>query len=65
MSEADHRELLAALPSLLGKVLLSGYPSALYDTALAGWNRYTFDLPNNAACGTTKDRETEVVWANF
>jgi hypothetical protein len=32
---------------------------------LAGWTRHTFDLPNNAASGTTKVRETEVLWCNF
>ena len=65
MSEADHRELLDTLLKCLGKVMLSGYPSALYDRALAGWTRHTFDLPNNAAGGKTKGRETEVLWCNF
>jgi hypothetical protein len=46
-------------------VLLSGYPSKLYDEALAGWNRHTKELPNNAAGGQKKDRETEVLWCNF
>jgi DNA adenine methylase len=65
MTEGDHRELLALLRSVRGKVMLSGYPSELYDRALAGWPRHTFDLPNNAAGGPTKGRETEVVWCNF
>jgi DNA adenine methylase len=65
MTEADHRELLDLLRQVQGKVLLSGYPSRLYDEALAGWNRHAFDLPNNAAGGPKKDRETEVVWCNF
>jgi DNA adenine methylase len=65
MSEADHRELLAVLRSVQGKVMVSGYPSELYDTALADWSRHTFDLPNNAASGRTKNRETEVLWCNF
>jgi DNA adenine methylase len=65
MSEADHRERLDVLRQVKGKVLLSGYPSRLYDEALAGWTRHTFDLPNNAAGGARKDRETEVVWCNF
>jgi DNA adenine methylase len=65
MTEADHRELLDALRRCRGKVMLSGYPDALYDAALAGWNRHAFDLPNNAAGGKTKDRETEVLWCNF
>jgi DNA adenine methylase len=64
MTEADHRELLDALRQVQGKVILSGYPSALYDEALAGWSRHTFDLPNHAAGGDTKRRMTEVVWSN-
>jgi DNA adenine methylase len=65
MTEGDHRELLGLLHSLRGKVMLSGYLSALYDEALAGWTRHAFDLPNNAAGGPTKGRETEVLWCNF
>jgi DNA adenine methylase len=65
MSEADHHELLDALLACKGKVMLSGYPSTLYDQALAGWTRHTFDLPNHAAGGKQKDRETEVLWCNF
>jgi DNA adenine methylase len=65
MSEAEHRELLEVLQGCAGRVMLSGYPSALYDNALADWNRHTFDLPNNAAGGRRKGRETEVLWCNF
>jgi DNA adenine methylase len=65
MAEADHRELLDVIRQCKGKVMLSGYASTLYDTALAGWARHTFDLPNNAAGGAKKDREEEVVWCNF
>jgi DNA adenine methylase len=65
MSADEHRQLLEVLRSVQGKVMLSGYPSVLYDGALAGWSRYTFDLPNNAAGGAAKGRETEVLWCNF
>jgi DNA adenine methylase len=65
MSAADHRQLLETLRGCRGKVLLSGYPSALYDAALAGWKRYAFDVPNHAAGGAKKGRETEVVFCNF
>jgi DNA adenine methylase len=65
MTEQQHRELLDTLRQIQGKAMLSGYPSALYDSKLAGWRRHPFDLPNNAASGKTKDRETEVVWTNF
>jgi DNA adenine methylase len=65
MSEAGHRQLLDALLACRGKVMLSGYPSALYDGALAGWTRHTFDLPNNAAGGKVKRVMAEVLWCNF
>src|SRR5262249_60478084 len=65
MTEADHQALLNVLLACRGKVMLSGYPSRLYDEALAGWTRHTFDLANHAAGGATKGRETEVVWCNF
>jgi DNA adenine methylase len=65
MPEADHRQLLDVLLACRGKVMLSGYPSRLYDEALAGWTRHIFDLPNNAAGGASKDRETEVLWCNW
>ena len=65
MSEAEHRELLATLVECKGKVMLSGYPSALYESALGSWKRHSFELPNNAAGGETKRRMTEVLWCNF
>jgi DNA adenine methylase len=65
MTEADHQELLDLLKAVRGKVMLSGYPSALYDSALAGWNRHDFDLANHAAGGAKKRRMTEAVWCNF
>lgn len=65
MTRADHQELLDALRYCQGKVILSGYPSTLYDVALKNWTRHTFDLPNNAAGGKRKRRKMEVLWCNF
>lgn len=65
MSEADHAALLGAVRTVRGRVMLSGYPSRLYDEALAGWGRRAFELPNNAAAGAEKERKTEVLWCNF
>jgi DNA adenine methylase len=65
MTETDHQALLAVLLRCKGKVMLSGYPSELYDRTLAGWTRHTFDVPNNAAGGDSKNREIEVLWCNF
>jgi DNA adenine methylase len=65
MTEADHRELLAVLTSVKGKVILSGYANELYDSTLSDWNRKTYGRPNNAAGGKKKRDMTEVVWRNF
>jgi DNA polymerase-1 len=65
MSEDDHRGLLDALTSVKGKVLISGYESELYRTALRGWNRHDFEVANHGSSASTKRRETEVVWCNF
>jgi DNA adenine methylase len=65
MTEAQHRELLDLLCSVKGKAILSGYANELYDTALAGWSRHTFDKANHAAGGRSKRRMLECVWCNF
>lgn len=54
-----HARLLAYLPTLSGKVVLSGYPSALYDDALAGWRRI-----ERAALADGARKRTEVLWLN-
>jgi DNA adenine methylase len=65
MTEEDHRKLLDLLLQVKGKVILSGYPSHLYDTTLSQWTRHTLDVPNHAASGPKKRRMTEVAWCNF
>jgi DNA adenine methylase len=65
MTRTDHERLLHTLLRCKGKVMLSGYHNELYDHLLSSWRHVTFDLPNNAAGGTAKDRETEVLWMNW
>lgn len=60
MTEQDHVELLDALKQHKGFVILSGYPSEMYDRELAGWNRITRKAYNQNA-----DARTEVLWCNF
>jgi hypothetical protein len=61
MTEADHLELLDLVCTVRGKVMISGYPSKLYNRELTDWHRVEFDLPNHAAGGKTKRRMTEVM----
>lgn len=60
MSDADHLRLLAAVKKLPCPVMLSGYPSRLYDDALSGWRRETF-----RAWTRTHQPRTEVLWMNY
>jgi hypothetical protein len=59
MTVADHEELLNALLGLHGMVVLSGYPSELYDDALTGWMR----VQRQAMADGAKPR-VEVIWLN-
>lgn len=65
MGEEDHKRLLGLILEVKGKVLLSGYPSGLYDGVLRSWNRHVWELPNHAAGGDNKRRMNEIVWSNF
>ena len=65
LSEDDHRELAEVLRSLRGKVVLSGYPSSLYEDLFKGWRRIEFDIANHAAGGSSKARMKEVLWLNW
>ena len=60
MTEQDHVELLDTLKQHKGSVILSGYPSEMYDRELAGWNRISKKSYNQNA-----DQRTEVLWCNF
>jgi len=65
MTREQHGELLDTLVGLRGKVVISGYPSKLYDDKLRRWQRFSFRVPNHAASGSMKRDMTEVVWCNF
>jgi DNA adenine methylase len=65
MTDGDHRKLASVLKGCKSKVVLSGYPSALYNELYAGWRVETFDIANHAAGGREKGRETECLWLNF
>jgi DNA adenine methylase len=65
MGPQQHAELLGAVRECRGKVMLSGYPSDMYDGRLRDWARHTFVLPNQASGGKSKRLMTEVLWCNF
>lgn len=59
LTDDDHAELLVFLRGLAGMVVLSGYPSALYDDALSDWMR----VERKALADGAAER-TEVLWIN-
>lgn len=75
MTTEDHRELIEILRNVKGKVMLSGYPSELYDSL--DWNKREWDVTCHAA-GRTKasglqgkgavsslQKRKECVWTNY
>lgn len=59
MTNSDHAELLNFLVGLKGMVVLSGYPSPIYDDALKGWRR-----SERKAFADGALERTEVLWIN-
>lgn len=57
--EQDHVALLQLLESLPCQVMVSGYPSALYDDLLEGWRSVELQVMNQAGV------RTEKLWFNF
>ncbi len=57
--EQDHLDLLNLLKRLVCPVILSGYPSQLYDAQLPDWNRMELQVMNQAGV------RTEKLWFNF
>ena len=60
MTEQDHLDLLDALKQHKGPVILSGYPSEMYDRELCGWS-----VIHRKSYNQNADRRTEVLWCNF
>jgi len=65
MTEEEHRELASTLTHCSSRVVLSGYPSALYRELYANWTVMEFDIANHAAGGRKKGRERECLWFNY
>lgn len=58
-AEQDHIELLELLKTVPCHVILSGYPSRLYDEQLKGWGSLELQVANQGGV------RTEKLWFNF
>lgn len=65
MSTEQHVELLDAIDACRGKVLLSGYPSELYQSRLKDWNYIDIEIDNKASSAKQKPRMIERIWMNY
>ncbi|OFB37945.1 DNA methyltransferase [Mycolicibacterium sp. (ex Dasyatis americana)] len=59
----EHLELIWELMGCQASVVLSGYPSDLYDDALASWDRIDISTMTGQSRGEGRGR-TEVLWSN-
>lgn len=65
MTPEQHETLLETLRCCQGKVILSGYPSKLYETMLHDWRYVDFAIDNKVSGAKRKRQMTERVWMNY
>lgn len=64
-SREFHARVLRVVNELTGNVILSGYPSEMYDGMLKGWRCERHSVSLSSASGQKKARKLECLWANF
>ena len=60
MLETEHKELLKAVISHPGKIMISGYDNDLYNNMLVGWRKES--IKTQAEGGL---KRTETLWMNY
>ena len=65
MTALQHYWLVGGLRAHSGPAAISGYRCSEYDRWLHDWQRYDFDMPNNAGQTPKKQRRTESLWVNW
>lgn len=60
MNDVDHRRMLELIVCSKAKIVLSGYPSALYDEYLQGWSRFS-----TMSQITSTAMAEECIWINY
>lgn len=64
----EHRRLLTLCLDLPSSIVISGYPSALYEELLGDWRRVEINVARSSGHGRGEGespRATEVLWCNF
>lgn len=65
MTADQHYELGQILNRCHSRIVISGYPSALYEDMFKSWRRIEFDIANHSAGGRRKSRKRETLWLNW
>lgn len=60
MDDREHEELLDVLLKHKGYVIISGYDTGLYNSVLAGWNKFEMDTYSQVMT-----RKQEIIWMNY
>lgn len=61
---AEHRTMLDALREVKATVVLSGYPSDLYNDVLRGWHQVHIDASTGQSNGRGESSRLEILWSN-
>jgi DNA adenine methylase len=65
MTEEQHIELLKIANDIQGRILISGYPSPLYEKYLKGWKMNCRPIANHSSQSKQKEKRIEVLWMNY
>jgi DNA adenine methylase len=65
MSDDQHVQLGDILKNVQAKIIISSYPSPLYDTLFRGWRTMERLIPNHSSQERKKELKLERLWLNF
>lgn len=61
----EHIHMLNLAKNARGKVVISGYPSPLYNRTLKNWRCKKKNVANHSSQAKTKERRIECLWLNY
>lgn len=65
MTDDQHIELATAVKTAKSKIIISSYPSPLYEQLFSGWRTESHLIPNHSSHERVKDLKQEQLWFNF
>ena len=67
MTDKDHERFLDACLNAKGKIMISGYNSDMYDSALKSWDKKEFNVIDNMSNSRLikPGKRVEIIWMNY